>query len=96
MNEIFYSAISGINIVIGIMMIAALISGPTKDWGSATKMGFFLMAVGLIGQAVYVIVGANLSDPIWDQLWSFKDIGMWFFTIPLINKWIDHSNIGRG
>ena len=50
------------------------------------------MALGLIGQAAYVFSGLNLSDPIWDQLWSFKDIGMWFFTVSLINQWIDRGN----
>lgn len=91
MNEIFYSILSGVNIVTGALMIALLISGPTKEWANLKKLGFFLMAVGLICQAAYVISGANLSDPIWDQLWSFKDIGMWFFAIAYVSKWIDHT-----
>jgi len=91
MNEVFYSFVSGFNIVVGALMIAALIFGPARNWKVFEKFGLLLMALGLLGQATYVLLGLTLSDPIWDQLWSFKDIGMWFFTIPLISKWIDDS-----
>lgn len=92
MNDIFYAFISGFNIVAGILMIAAIVYGPASKWSKLSKFGFFLMALGLLGQASYVLCGAQLSDPIWDQLWSFKDIGMWMFTIPIIGKWIDDSH----
>ena len=92
MNDIFYSIISGANIVVGSLMLTLLIFGPVQQWTKNQKTGFFLMALGLIGQAAYVFSGLNLSDPIWDQLWSFKDIGMWFFTVSLINQWIDRGN----
>ena len=91
MNEVFYSFVSGFNIVVGTLMITALIFGPARNWKVFEKFGLLLMALGLLGQATYVLLGLTLSDPIWDQLWSFKDIGMWFFTIPLISKWIDDS-----
>lgn len=92
MNDIFYSIISGANIVVGALMLTLLIFGPTKEWTKVKKFGFFLMAVGLIGQAAYVFSGSQLSDPIWDQLWSFKDIGMWFFTTSVVNTWIDKKH----
>ena len=91
MNDVFYGFISGFNIVVGVLMLAALLFGPFKDWTFFEKLGLLFMALGLLGQASYVLSGLTLSDPIWDQLWSFKDIGMWFFTIPLIGKWIDHT-----
>lgn len=91
MNDIFYGVISGFNIVVGVLMLSALIFGPFKHWTFFEKFGIMLMALGLLGQAAYVLSGAQLSDPIWDQLWSLKDIGMWFFTIPIISKWIDYK-----
>lgn len=92
MNDIFYSIISGANIVVGSLMLTILIFGPVKQWTIIQKLGFFLMSLGLLGQAAYVFSGLDLSDPIWDQLWSFKDIGMWFFTISVVNQWIDRGN----
>lgn len=92
MNDIFYAFISGFNVVAGVLMIAAIVYGPAKEWNRLLKFGFFLMALGLLGQAAYVLSGAQLSDPIWDQLWSLKDIGMWIFTIPVIGQWIDKSH----
>lgn len=95
MNEIFYGFISGFNIVVGVLMLAALIFGPFKEWSLFERLGILLMALGLLGQASYVLSGLTLSDPIWDQLWSLKDIGMWFFTIPLISRWIDRKHLGK-
>lgn len=89
MNDVFYGFISGFNIVIGILMIGLLAYGPTKKWTCFEKSGFLLMALGLLGQATYVLSGLTLSDPIWDQLWSLKDIGIWLFIVPLVGKWID-------
>lgn len=92
-NDIFFSVISGMNIVVGVAMIYLLISGPTKDWADLKKFGFFTMALGLIGQAVYVINGTSLHDPFWDQLWVLKDIGLAIFTASLINTWINKTKL---
>lgn len=92
MNDVFYGFISGFNIVVGILMISAILFGPTKTWTRFEKTGFLLMALGLLGQATYVLAGLTLSDPVWDQLWSLKDIGMWLFTAALVEKWIDRKN----
>jgi hypothetical protein len=89
LNLLFFSWLSGLNIVIGAAMLCLLISGPTKSWSSFTKFGFFTMACGLLGQAICVFTGTTLEDPLWDQLWVFKDIGLAVFTIALVNQWID-------
>ena len=89
MNEIFYGFISGFNIVVAALLFAALLFGPSRDWSVFEKIGILFMVFGLLGQAIYVLAGYNLASPIWDQLWSFKDIGMWFFTAALIGKWVD-------
>ena len=91
LNLLFFSWLSGLNIVIGSAMLCLLISGPTKTWSTFSKFGFFVMACGLIGQAVYIITGTTLDDPLIDQLWVFKDIGLAVFTISLVNQWIDKS-----
>ena len=93
MNTLFFSLISGMNIVIGAGMLCLLISGPTKMWPTLAKIGFFTMAAGLIAQAAYVIAGTSLSAPIWDQWWILKDIGTAMFTISLINSWISKTKV---
>jgi hypothetical protein len=89
MNEVIFSVISGINIVIGIAMLIILSSSITKNWSSVSKIGFLVMALGLVGQAIYVIGGFNLYDPILDQLWMLKDIGIAIFVLPLAGKCIE-------
>ena len=91
MNDIFYSILSGINIVIGLLMIRLLFTKITHAWPIICKIGFVVAAVGLIGQAIYVIAGFDLQGPVRDQLWVLKDVGMWIFTIGLINQWINKS-----
>ena len=81
------------NIVVGLAMIYLLISGPTKEWADLKKFGFLIMALGLIGQAVFVINGTSLHDPFWDQLWVLKDVGAAIFTISLINNWINKTKL---
>ena len=93
MNLLFFSWLSGLNIVVGIAMMCLLISGPTKMWPTLAKIGFVTMAAGLIGQAAYVIAGTSLSAPIWEQWWVLKDVGTAIFTISLVNLWINKSKV---
>lgn len=89
MDEVFFAVISGINVVVGTLMFIILVSNTTKKWNGLSKFGFAVMALGLIGQAVYVISRSNLTDPIFDQLWMLKDVGMAIFVIPLAARWCE-------
>jgi hypothetical protein len=91
MNLLFFSWLSGLNIVVGIAMMCLLVSGPTKDWPSLKKIGFATIAAGLIGQAFFVFTGTSLNAPFWEQFWILKDLGAAIFTISLINTWINQS-----
>lgn len=95
LNLLFFSWLSGLNIVIGGLMICLLVIGPTKHWSKFSKFGFFTMACGLLGQAICVFTGIKLDDPLWDQLWVFKDIGLSIFTIALVNQWINQGGLFR-
>lgn len=90
MNDIFFAVISGVNVVVGVLMFIILMSSTTKKWNGLSKLGFAIMALGLIGQAIYVISRSNLSDPIFDQLWMLKDIGMAIFVVPLVSHWCEN------
>lgn len=90
MNDFVFAIMSGINIVIGASMFVLLTSKVTEKWSGTSRAGFAIMGAGLIGQAIYVILGYNLTDPISDQLWLLKDIGMAIFVIPMISRWAEH------
>jgi len=89
MNLLFFSWLSGLNIVVGFAMMCLLISGPTRDWAPLKKLGFATIACGLVGQAFFVFTGTSLDAPFWEQFWTLKDIGTAIFTISLLNTWIN-------
>lgn len=91
MNDIFfYSILSGINIVFGVFMFFVLASPKvTQEWSAISKVGFFLMACGLIGQAITVLMQSTIQSPLWEQFWVLKDFGILIFSLPIINKWVD-------
>lgn len=91
MNEIFFSYLSGLNIVVGCAIIAMLFCGLLSKWQFLSKLGLFIIAAGLLGQAAFVINGTSLTAPFWEQFWALKDIGMAVFAASLIKNVIDKN-----
>jgi hypothetical protein len=91
MNDIFFSYLSGMNIVVGCAIIAMLFCGFLSTWKFLSKLGLFIMATGLLGQAAFVITGTSLSAPFWEQFWALKDIGLAVFTMSLVKQFIDRN-----
>ena len=89
MNIFFYSLLSGLNIVTGCLMFILLTSKTVSSWAKVSKVGFGLMAAGLIGQAIYVLTGSDVHSPVWEQFWVLKDFGILVFSFPLFNKWVE-------
>ena len=89
MNELFFGIISGVDTVIGFAMIVMLGMGVMSRWNRVGKLGFFIIALGLLGQAYYFVNGLTLSDPFFDQIWALKDIGIAIFVVGFVNAWID-------
>ena len=89
MNELFFGIISGVDTVIGFGMLTMLALGVVSRWNVLGKIGFFILALGMLGQAYYFINGLTLSDPFFDQIWALKDIGVAVFVIGFVNAWIN-------
>lgn len=89
MNEVFFGIISGVDTVIGFAMLTMLALGVVKRWNMLGKVGFFILALGMLGQAVYFVSGFTLADPFFDQLWALKDIGVVVFVVGFVNAWIN-------
>ena len=44
-----------------------------------------------MGQAYYLLAGYHLNNPMHDQLWVLKDIGIAIWTLSLAFKWVDST-----
>ena len=94
-NELIYSLICAINIVAGATMIGLLFTHKMTYWPKVAKTGFAIMAIGLIGQAVFTFLGISDKAPIWLQFWVLKDAGICIFASSITNNWLNDAIMYR-
>jgi hypothetical protein len=91
-NIALFCTVVGLDIVVGVSLIAIIvISDVAKKWNWLSKLGMFTVAVGILGQAYYLVAGYHLNNPAHDQLWILKDVGIAIWTLSQAFAWVDDT-----
>ena len=91
-NIALFCSIVGMDIVVGVSLIAIIVfSSVAKPWNWLSKLGMLTVAVGVLGQAYYLLAGYHLSNPAHDQLWILKDVGIALWTLSQVFAWVDST-----
>jgi len=91
-NIALFCIIVGVDIVVGLSLLAITMwSSIARQWSTLSKIGASIVAIGVLGQAYYLLAGYHLNNPMHDQLWVLKDIGIAIWTLSLAFKWVDST-----
>jgi hypothetical protein len=91
-NIALFCIIVGVDIVVGLSLLAiTLLSSIAQKWSKLSKVGASIVAIGVLGQAYYLLMGFHLSNPMHDQIWVLKDIGIAIWTLSLAFSWVDQE-----
>ena len=94
-TDIFLSIFIGIEVVVGIGIIAVLMFDSASHHTVLGKLGLLFMALGLIGRAIVSVSDVLYDIQILPYVWALKDIGISIFAASLIIKWIDDTGFNK-